>query len=81
MIHQGAGQLLYCGCLKEVSREGTHAPSITPTLVAHRTHLSEQLSCHDGYHGLGRCDPAERVDEWEGPRLGRTVLYHDELLK
>jgi hypothetical protein len=43
--------------------------------------LPEQLSCHDGYIGLGRCDPVEKMDEREGPRLGRTVLYHDELLK
>jgi len=35
------------------------------TLVAHRIHLRKQLSCHDGYKGLGRCDSDERVDTRE----------------
>jgi len=107
-IHQGAGQLLYCGYLKGSIQRGhprslsavflrlryvalTYAQcdsgsydgvrSITPTLVAHRTHLPEQLSCHDEYNGLRRCDPAERTDKWEGPWIEKIVLYHDELLK
>jgi hypothetical protein len=107
-IHQGAGQLLYCGYLKGGIQRGhprslsavflrlryvaiTYAQcdsgsydgvrSITPTLAAHRTHLPEQLSCHDEHSGRKRCDPAKRVDELQRPWVGKTALYHDELLK
>ena len=50
-------------------------------LIAHRTHLPEQLSCHDGYDGLGRGDGQEDGRAGEERYLGLTGLYHDELLK
>jgi hypothetical protein len=67
----------------------TRSVIVVLTTVCDLSHQASEHTVHlclSNFHAMmgtmgSSMVPEERTDKWEAGRLGRTVLYHDELQK